>query len=184
MSVYTRTGDKLTTGLITGRANKGSIRIDSYGTSDEALSYIGSLYSEMDDEKIKSQLETIMTLFFNMGADLANPYPTDAIPFFIIKSNTETIEKYIDEMEKQIPPLTSFIYPIGSPLACKANEIRALVRRCERKIVLLDSTIDNDEKFNKNILPLINRLSDYFFILYRYLNHVAKVEEKVVVFNK
>jgi len=183
MAIYTKTGDKLTTGLITGRANKGSIRIESYGNTDEVLTYIGSLYSKLGDQKVKEQLEVIMQMLFNMGADLANPQPSEVVPFFVKKNDVQTIEAFIDEMDDQLPPLTKFLYPIGTEHATLANEIRALVRRAERRIVLLDTTLEEGEQFNKNILPLINRLSDYFFILYRYLNHQANYEEKEVFFD-
>jgi cob(I)alamin adenosyltransferase len=184
MPVYTKTGDKLTTSVIGARTNKASYRIDSYGTSDEALAYIGSLYSQLDDKysHIKVELEFVMKLMFNMGADLANPFPKENMPFMIKEQDSITIENYIDEMEKQLPDLKSFVYPIGCESACKANEIRALIRRTERKIALLKENLNNDEEFNNDILALINRLSDYFFVLYRYFNMKENVAEKIVVF--
>ncbi|MEG0284178.1 MAG: cob(I)yrinic acid a,c-diamide adenosyltransferase [Erysipelotrichales bacterium] len=178
LKVYTGTGDKKTTGLIIGRIEKSSLRIDCYGTTDEALSYVGQVYNYVENEQIQKQLEDIMSLFFLIGQDLANPKPTERIPWVISEEDISRIEGYIDFIDGQNTPLSSFILPVGVPGANFSNTARTIVRRAERKIVLLS---EHDE-INLNILPLINRLSDYFFVLSRFLNKEAGCAEREMIF--
>lgn len=178
MKVYTKTGDKQTTGLITGRTSKASMRIDSYGTTDEALSHIGLAYYYIEDTIVKNQLEEVMRLFFLIGQDLANP--EQFIPYAITQEDALKIESFIDFVDEKNEPLTSFIYPSGHPSSCHANIARTIIRRAERKIVELSL----EESINPYILPLVNRLSDYFFVLSRYLNKVYDYPEKEMVFPK
>lgn len=182
MSVYTKTGDKKTTGVIGGRIFKGSERLESYGTTDEALTNIGSLYGLITEEEIKTQLENIMSLFFYMGSDLANP--TETIPFSIKAEDATTIEGYIDGMDSQLEQLQHFTFPTGSARSTKANEIRTIVRRAERRVVMLAENLPEGEKFNDNVLPLINRMSDYFYVLSRYLNKLDGVEDHIMEFTR
>lgn len=174
--VYTKTGDKQTTGLITGRTSKASLRIDSYGTTDEALSHIGLAYYYITDEVVKEQVEEIMRLFFLVGQDLANP--EQFIPYAITAKDSVKIEGYIDYIDAGNEPLKTFIYPSGHPSSCQANMARTIIRRAERKIVELSI----EEEINPHILPLVNRLSDYFFVLSRYLNKEYDYPEKEMVF--
>ena len=176
MKVYTKTGDKQTTGVIGGRISKSSLRIDCYGTTDEALAHVGLAYYYLKDETIKQQVEAIMRLFFLIGQDLANP--EQKIPFAIKEEDALKIEGYIDYIDAMNTPLTSFILPDGHPASCEANIARAIVRRSERMIVRLSL----EEDINPFILPLINRLSDYFFVLARYLNKENNYPEKEMKF--
>ncbi|WP_423362972.1 cob(I)yrinic acid a,c-diamide adenosyltransferase [Mycoplasma sp. P36-A1] len=182
MSVYTKTGDKKTTGVIGGRISKGSERLESYGTTDEASAHIGKLYGLIKEEELIKQLEDIMTLFFYIGSDLANP--TETIPFSITEEDATRIESYIDGLEKQLEPLKTFTYPTGSQRSCEAGVIRTITRRSERRIVTLVENLNEDEKFNSNILPLINRMSDYFYVLSRYLNKLDNVVDHPMIFER
>ena len=85
------------------------------------------------------------------------------------------VEKAIDRMQAAIPELKSFVIPGGSRSASIAHVCRTVCRRAERLIIALDETSEVD----KNLLAYINRLSDYFFILSRYLNNIEKVAEKI-----
>ncbi|MDL2211624.1 cob(I)yrinic acid a,c-diamide adenosyltransferase [Erysipelotrichaceae bacterium OttesenSCG-928-M19] len=176
MKVYTKTGDKQTTGVIGDRISKSSLRIDCYGTTDEALAHIGLAFYYLKDEVIIEQVTHIMKLFFLIGQDLANPKQT--IPYAITNEDALKIEEYIDYIEEENEPLTSFIYPAGHPASCEANIARTIIRRAERKIV----TLSLKEDINKNILPLVNRLSDYFYVLSRYLNKENNYQEMKMEF--
>ncbi|MDF9866810.1 cob(I)alamin adenosyltransferase [Bacilli bacterium PM5-3] len=176
MKVYTKTGDKQTTGVIGGRISKSSLRIDCYGTTDEALSHIGLVYYYLKNDAIKKQVEDVMKLFFLIGQDLANPNQT--IPFAIKEEDITKMEEYIDFVEEMNDPLNTFILPAGHPASCSANIARTIIRRAERKIV----TLSLEEDINQNILPLINRLSDYLFVLSRYLNKENNYQEMPMEF--
>jgi len=175
MKVYTKTGDKQTTGVIGGRISKSSLRIDCYGTTDEALAHIGLAYYYLKDETIKKQVEDVMRLFFYIGQDLANP--EQKIPFAVKEEDIARIEGYIDYVEELNDPLDSFILPAGHPASCEANISRTIIRRAERKIV----TLSLEEDINLFILSLINRLSDYLFVLSRYLNKENHYQEMKMV---
>lgn len=175
MRPYTRTGDKQTTALIGHkRKNKSSLRVDCYGTCDEALAFIGLSYNYIDNDEIKAELEKIMQLIFKMNRDLANP--DQVIPYEITAEHAQLIETYIDRMDDQLEPLTDFLLPINSLAASYVNVVRTIIRRAERKIVGLSEV----EEINNNVLPFINRLSDYFFVLERYLNKLAGFKGKII----
>lgn len=172
MKVYTKAGDKETTGLIGGsRISKASARIDCYGTTDEALSHIGLVYYYLEDEIIMKQVKDVMGLFFYIGQDLANPDKT--IPFAIKKEDVSRIEEYIDYIDAMNDEITKFILPAGHPASCHANIARTIVRRAERLVVNLNKT----EAINPELLPLMNRLSDYLYVLSRYLNKINNYKE-------
>ncbi len=171
MKVYTKTGDKKTTGVIGGRVSKSSKRIECYGTTDEALSYIGNVYYYLEDNVIKDQVKKTMELIFFLASDIANV--KEDPQYFIKESDAQLIETYIDYVEALNDPQDSFILPAGHPSACLANTTRTILRRAERRIV----TFSLEEEINPHILPLINRLSDYYYVLFRYLNKVNKFEE-------
>ena len=174
MKVYTKAGDNKMTDVIGDRVDKSSLRIASYGITDEALAHIGLVYYYLNDEIIKQQIEYIMRLFFLVGQDLANSQ--QKITYAITEADTKKIEDYIDYLDTQNEPLTSFILPAGHVSSCEANITRTIIRRAERAIVALSYS----EKINLAILPLINRLSDYFFVLTRYLNKKNNyVEQKM-----
>lgn len=175
MRPYTRTGDQQTTALIgTKRRSKASLRVECYGTCDEALAFIGVAYNYIDNESIKTELEEIMRLMYEMNKDLANP--DQVIPYAITKEHAQLIESYIDRMDDQLEPLKSFLLPINTIPASYVNVVRTIIRKAERKIVGLSEL----EEINENILPFINRLSDYFFVLERYLNKLADFKGKTV----
>ena len=176
MKVYTKTGDKQQTGVIGGRVAKSSLRIDTYGTTDEALAHIGLVYYYIKDDIIKDQLKQIMRLFFYIGQDLANPH--QAIEYVIKEEDCIVVEQFIDYVDALNDPLDKFVLPAGHPSSCHSNIARTIIRSAERKIV----TLSLDESINNCILPLINRLSDYFFVLSRYLNKENNYQELEMIF--
>ena len=175
--VYTRTGDLGTTGLVGGeRVKKSSLRVDTYGTVDELNSCIGVVASMSDiTQDIRTELQWIQNKLFNLGSYLAtNPGDemTQAPGFG--HDTVSRLEHEIDRMDESLPPLTRFVLPGGCTSAAYANVARSVCRRAERRIVELAETswVDPDT------LRFVNRLSDYLFILSRYLNissHSAEI---------
>lgn len=177
-AVYTRTGDKGTTGLVGGtRIKKSDPRIHLYGEVDELNSYIGLAISFLDSNFDKSLLQQIQSSLFDLGSNLACEKEKRS-QFKLPQINISSIEKLesdIDQMDSQLLPLKHFILPGGSSAAAAFHVCRTVCRRIERQMV--DFEEHHSGEVPENALRYINRLSDYFFILSRYLNSSSKIEE-------
>ena len=176
--VYTKTGDKGITSLIGGtRVKKSDIRINSYGTVDELNSFIGLLVTYIEEQETIDLLAEMQNVLFNIGCNLAmgDNFKKELKESVVTNKLIENVENAIDRMQAAIPELKSFVIPGGSRSASIAHVCRTVCRRAERLIIALDETSEVD----KNLLAYINRLSDYFFILSRYLNNIEKVAEKI-----
>ncbi len=180
--IYTRTGDKGTTSLFTGeRIHKNSPFIHALGTVDEGNSAIGMALSFLPKEsflqKIRDQLETIQHALFDVGAALATPR-TSKSESKLEKTRfsheaIDLLEHWIDEMELQLPALKTFILPGGHPAGASLHLSRSIIRRAERAVIPLCEQGDVTE----HILIYLNRLSDYLFVVSRYVNHLLEVPE-------
>lgn len=170
MAIYTRTGDKGTTGIGTGkRLPKDHLIIEVLGQIDELNSSLGFSSSS---KKIKPIITNIQSQLFYLAAEIAGRPSKN---FKINPNATKDIEKLIDHIDKKLPPLKNFIYPVGSPIACHLFLSRAICRRLERTIV----SLNRKTKLPPEILSYINRLSDLLFILARYANKISKIKEKI-----
>ena len=161
MAVYTKTGDRGTTGTFGGkRISKSSKLINTIGAIDELNSYLG----------IVGKLTGIQRNLFTINSILSGA------KLNFSKEFTKELEKEIDVMEGKMPVLSNFIIYSGSSKSTKLYYARALTRRAERYLVSLSqkSSIDNG-----NILIYLNRLSDYLFTLARYTNFKKKVKEEI-----
>ena len=168
MKIYTKTGDKGKTSLVDGsRIDKDDIRIEAYGTSDELSSFIGLLISSIKEADDRQFLLHVQNDMFLIGAALATPTYTKC------DISPQLIEAEIDKIQQTLPPLHSFILPGGSKEACLSHVCRTVCRRFERCTIRLAKTADIDQ----NITVYLNRLSDYFFVLARKCNIIAKIEE-------
>jgi cob(I)alamin adenosyltransferase len=178
MKIYTRGGDKGMTGLFGGtRVSKASIRLHAYGTLDELNACLGSVVADGKLPAVtKDQLLQIQSLLFQIGADLATPLESPANIFRMNGSSATMMETWIDAMEKDLVPLSSFILPGGSPAGAKLHEARTICRRAERWIVELAER----EKVTEAIIIIVNRLSDYLFVAARFVNHELKIPESTV----
>jgi len=171
--IYTRTGDKGTTALSDGeRRPKYDLRIESYGTVDEVNAFIGlaRLHSAAIPE-LDGMLMRIQNDLFDLGADLATPdrgKPLPYEPLRIIDSQVARLESEIDELNKSLAPLRSFVLPAGSALAAALHVARTVCRRAERQVVELAERPD-EPVFETNI-KYLNRLSDFLFVAARYAN--------------
>ena len=176
--MYTRGGDKGETSLYgASRVPKDSPRVDAYGTIDELNSCIGVALAVCKRKKISEPLKRIQAELFTAGADLATELNAKAgsrVPR-IEKKETERLEKMVDELQKNLPRLTSFILPGGSQLSSSLHLARAVCRRAERKVI----TLGRAEKINPEMVPYLNRLSTYLFDLARYANLLEGVEDEV-----
>jgi len=172
--IYTRTGDDGTTGLGTGeRRLKSDLRVDAYGTVDEANACIGiaRLHTAAGHPAIDAMLSRIQNDLFDLGADLAVPddgKPLDYEPLRIIASQTDRVEKDIDLLNKDLQPLKSFVLNGGTPAAAALHLARTVARRAERIMVALAQ--DPAEHVNREGLKYINRVSDFLFVAARAVN--------------
>jgi cob(I)alamin adenosyltransferase len=172
--IYTKTGDDGTTGLFGGsRLPKNHIRIEAYGSVDELNSVIGWLMTYVDDDENKTLLSNIQSRLFTVGSNLASDPSKEMITPDLTEDDIKTIEESIDVMQNTLPTLKHFILPGGSPSVAAAHVTRTVCRRAERRCVALahDSTVE------PKILLYLNRLSDYFFVLARWLGQKEDIEE-------
>lgn len=178
-SLYTRTGDDGTTSLVGGaRAKKNSPRLEAYGTIDELSSYLGAIASDIRaDNELQGQVREIQNELFNIGAYLATQPAPGEQP--ACKSLTDDkmiqLEGWIDALDEQTPKINAFVLPGGSELASKAHLARVVCRRAERRIIDLSDV----EYVDPQVTAYINRLSDYLFIVARYINFMRGVNEVV-----
>ena len=160
-AVYTRTGDKGTTGLYTGeRVPKQSLRVEAYGTVDEITSALGLARAQATREDVKETILNVQKLLMSVMADIASlnlPEP------YIKEEHVKLFESTIDKFDALLQPLNHFIIP-GDTVAAAALDIaRTTTPRAERCLLRLAET----EEVNPNVLICLNRLSDLCFILGR-----------------
>ena len=172
--IYTRTGDDGTTGLGTGeRRLKSDLRVDAYGTVDEANACIGMarVHTATSHPAIDAMLSRIQNDLFDLGADLAVPddgKPLGYEPLRIVAAQTDRVEKDIDLLNKHLQPLKSFVLNGGTPAAAALHLARTVARRAERLMVALAQ--DPGEHVNRDGLKYINRVSDFLFVAARAVN--------------
>lgn len=177
-SIVTKTGDDGSTGLYGGqRVGKDSLRIEAYGTVDELNAHLGVILATLDFPTLLSdQLKIIQHLLFRVGGDLATPYDVKTKQDRVEVKHTEQIETWIKEFETALPPQKSFILPGGSLLAAHIHTARTVCRRAERHAV----TLHRSDRVNDEVLKLLNRLSDYLFLLARVVNKELRVGDTEV----
>jgi cob(I)alamin adenosyltransferase len=169
MKIYTKTGDSGKTSLLGGtKVFKNNPRIEAYGTVDELNSYIGLLSDFSNDDNAKSILKEIQDRLFTIGAELAcDPDKNSKMPLpDLHESDIEFLEKEIDKMQEELPVMKNFILPGGHPAVSFAHVARCVCRRAERCTVNLQ---ENGGAVDQLIIKYLNRLSDYLFVLARYL---------------
>ena len=163
--IYTRTGDGGSAGLVDGsRISKSSLRMAAIGEVDEANAAIGVAIAALDEGAITDQLLEIQNDLFDVGADVATPGEVDGA-LRIVMSQVERLEKAMDAMNADLPPLESFILPGGSASVAALHLARAIVRRAERAAVALNQA----ERLNPHLLAYLNRLSDHLFVAARFV---------------
>ncbi|GGB16182.1 cob(I)yrinic acid a,c-diamide adenosyltransferase [Puia dinghuensis] len=196
--IYTKTGDKGTTSLIGGtKVSKSNLRIEAYGTVDELNSFIGLLSDQLhtataahaaaailagasNPEPLFSEAQTmlreIQDRLFTVGSSLAcdpEKEPKLKIPD-LSEDDLQLLEATIDAMEADLPPMKSFLLPGGHPAVSTAHIVRCVCRRAERCCVRMQ---DEQLFLEPLVLRYLNRLSDYFFVLARFIGHHLGVPE-------
>lgn len=175
MKIYTKTGDSGKTSLLGGsRVAKYHLRIESYGTVDELNAHIGLLAAYDISAAHRSRLVAIQDNLFTIGSQLATE-PGDE-KFKIPKIKTEHVhflEKAIDDMEEELPPMRNFVLPGGDKAVAQAHVARCVCRRAERIVLHLKDESDVPEP----IPVYLNRLSDYLFVLSRKLGKELNAQE-------
>ncbi len=174
MKIYTKTGDKGETSLYGGtRVSKASARVESYGNIDELNAFIGFAKSEITDESVLNQLKKIQFDLFTLGSESATPIDKlllangkSRLPLIISESEITELENWMDEMETQLEPLQFFILPGGGKAATALHICRTVCRRAERSLIFLNET----EEVRPELIKYLNRLSDYLFVLARYVS--------------
>jgi cob(I)alamin adenosyltransferase len=175
--IYTKTGDQGQTGLAGGqRVAKDSLRIECYGTVDELNAFVGMSGVSADDSvpELAAILRRVQHELFNLGSILATQ-PQDVHPkqARITAAEIEQLEKEIDRMNADLPPLRSFVLPGGSRLNTELHACRTICRRAERIAV----SLAREEEIPPETIQYLNRLSDAFFVWSRFANHVLGVPE-------
>jgi cob(I)alamin adenosyltransferase len=171
--VYTRTGDKGTTGLADGsRVPKTSPRLESYGTIDELNAILGLCRTHLGGleparaQRLDGLLEAIQNDLFNLGADLATPLGGRWQGMLLVGGDdVSALEKHIDACQEELAPLQEFVLPGGSALNGYLHLARTVCRRAERRSVQLQDV----EDINPYGVPYLNRLSDLLFVLSRWV---------------
>lgn len=180
--VYTGGGDRGRTSLFSGeRVLKSHWRVETYGDLDELNSVLGAAASifPSDTADLKAEIQHIQSLLFEIGAWLAStpdsPVTQSLKPFPM--ELVEMLEEAIDRMETELPQLTRFILPGGHPAASVCHVGRSVCRRVERKMVRFLQEIENDSPDHsyRVVAVFLNRLSDYLFVLARYLNRAQGI---------
>lgn len=177
LKIYTKTGDKGKTSLLGGtKVPKSHIRIESYGTVDELNSFIGLLNDHISDAHSKIILKEIQDRLFTIGSSLAcdpEKMPSMKIPD-LKEEDIKLLEKEIDKMNESLPPMKSFILPGGNVAVSTAHICRCVCRRAERICVAMQ---ENKLFVDPLVIKYLNRLSDYLFVLARFIAHQLHVEE-------
>ncbi|RYD55339.1 MAG: cob(I)yrinic acid a,c-diamide adenosyltransferase [Sphingobacteriales bacterium] len=175
--IYTKTGDKGSTSLIGGvRVPKSHIRIESYGTIDELNSYMGMVNDLAQNTTISEWLREVQDRLFTVGSVLAtNPDKEVKMKLPDVHDTDVTwLEERIDEMNAVLPEMRSFILPGGQLAASTCHVARCVCRRAERLCVGMQ---EQEEQIPDLIVKYLNRLSDFLFVLARYIGHINGVED-------
>lgn len=175
MDIYTRRGDEGKTDLFSGeRVQKTDSRIEAYGTADELNAKLGVVIDKLSSRtnQLADDLIRIQNHLHSICANLANTEPADDAPA-ITETQIDWLEERIDDMDDEIPTLTSFILPGGVNGGAQLHLARTVCRRAERRTI----HAANDARISEEIIAYLNRLSDFLFVAGRYVNHTHNYDE-------
>ena len=177
LKIYTKLGDKGETSLLGGsKVPKYHDRIEAYGTLDELNSFVGLVRDHLDHTEIVDFIKHIQDRIFTIEAHLAaeTRQASDHLPK-MKEGDITDVEKAIDRMEAELPPISNFVLPGGHPAVSYAHVARTICRRSERAVIKLAESVTIDPL----IIQYLNRLSDYFFVLSRYLTKYFDAQETI-----
>ena len=170
MKIYTRTGDQGDTGLFGGaRVSKDDVRVEAYGTVDEANAALGVALSHCEVRLVRDVLTQVQSDLFTLGAELASVSGHESKLGITLISDADVtrLERAIDEAEEPLPPLKNFILPEGPPDVAALHYARTVVRRAERRVL----TLAHREGVRPTLLIYLNRLADLLFVPARRARH-------------
>lgn len=175
MKIYTKTGDNGTTSLISGkRVPKYHLRIEAYGSVDELMAFNALLFDHLTNEKHRSFLMEVQDRLMTAASILASDCEDCGFKLpVLLESDIQAIEQQIDDLEKDLPPLSRFILPGGHVAISQCHVARTVCRRCER----LALRVHHEEAPCELVVKYLNRLSDYYFVLSRILAKELKIDE-------
>ncbi|OMJ77916.1 hypothetical protein SteCoe_22391 [Stentor coeruleus] len=180
LKIYTKTGDKGSTSLFTGeRRSKDDAVFQSLGNTDELNSFIGLAAVQCKNHQdISNMLEFIQSRLLDVGSNIATPKSSNHEKLARVGFKAEyvdNLEKWIDQMDKDLPPLKNFILPSGGEGSARLHVARSVCRRAERSIVkqFLDGEVD------ESAYKFINRLSDFLFVAARTVAHRENIQETI-----
>lgn len=185
IKIYTRTGDAGQTSLRWGeRISKDALRVEAYGTVDEANAFIGMALAHLapgEASSIREMLVRIQREMFDVGADLAVPPNKEkGEQPKVLAGMVDQLEADIDRLEASLQPLRQFILPGGSRAAAALHTARTVSRRAERRVV----TLMGLEPVDPLSLKYLNRLSDLLFVAARAANQALNTADITVEFKK
>ena len=190
MAIYTKTGDKGTTSLANGeRVSKTDARLEAYGTVDELNSWIGLVRSGIQNidsyaDRVQTELAWVQNKLFNLGASLSC-----AEGEWVTEDEVKQLEHWIDAMQAEVPPMRAFVLPAGGETVARCHVARTVCRRAERRIeglrvtgyglrVTGDGLRVTGDGLRDTELKFVNRLSDYLFVLARFIGHKSGENEE------
>ena len=174
MRIYTRTGDGGETSLFNGdRVQKDDARIEAYGTLDELNAVVGGLTDHSALASQEEKLREIQDHLFRIGGVFADPEGPRPGALMVDGDHIQGLENWIDFLETDLPPLRNFVLPGGHPALSQCHLARTVCRRAERRAVALDHLVPQP----KVAIRYLNRLSDAFFTLGRWVAHTTKTQE-------
>jgi cob(I)alamin adenosyltransferase len=157
------------------RVSKDSLRVETYGTIDEANSIIGIVRTHTKTSELitlDNFLGSIQNELFDLGAELSTPQKSDHNSLSIVEKQVDRIEQEIDQLNINLEPLRSFVLPGGTPASSYLHLARTVIRRAERLMVQLSLTENNS--VSAIALKYVNRLSDLCFVAARYANQTGQ----------
>lgn len=176
MAIYTKTGDKGTTSLANGeRVNKSDARLEAYGTVDELNSWVGLLRAALRNNELPAadhQLQWVQNKLFNLGAALSC-----APGEWVAETDVRQLEQWIDAMQAEVPKQHAFVLPAGGETACRCQVCRTVCRRAERRMLAIEE--DGKKQVGNVAFQFVNRLSDYLFVLARFVGFKSDEKEEI-----
>jgi cob(I)alamin adenosyltransferase len=175
VKIYTRTGDQGLTSLIGGtRVPKSSLRIEAYGTVDELNSWVGLVRDQDVNQPHRTLLKHVQDRLFTIGATLASDPERSRMQLpDLLDSDVTELEQEMDRLNEVLPELRNFILPGGHPAVSHAHVARCVCRRAERLAIAL-----REDSFVPDlVVQYLNRLSDYLFVLARWMAQALGAEE-------
>lgn len=175
MKLYTKTGDGGESSLYGGaRLPKDDLRFEAYGTIDELNASLGLVLSHDEAGDFRFEITALQSTLFVVGSELASPEGKTPTGLELVSDkDTEALERRMDELEQSLEPLANFILPGGSHLSASLHAARTVARRAERAVVHLSHA----QVIRPELIRYLNRLSDYLFMLARYVNKQSGVVE-------